>query len=354
MMLGQRKRTKTRAGVAIGATALVGVIAATTLVASAGEGTAPADRSDCTVTPIVIGGVDMGCLPDHLFVFADGRDDANWQASSKGYVGDVAVRGTVAKERSSGSFAYAGTIVTDDSTLSKWEQIVENNIGQATAELAASGRVNALVDDLEHAIAQIGALPVTPGFERRSPGSLDGLDTTNGRDEVLVIDITDDMKVKQQIAISGDPGDVFILRWDSDADPSNGLDGKVKFQSGGAIVPAGGLGPANFVHVAGDINASGGGETPPPPYPQGPRTADGDGSLIDGGKDFRGGGFFTGYWLTTGQPGKGKTSSLSNAVFVGGWYTLSTKFSLTSGTSGVHVAPPVPGSEYPSDPDHAA
>ena len=60
--------------------------------------------------------------------------------------------------------------------------------------------------------------------------------------------------------------------------------------------------------------------------------------MIDGGKSFSGGGFFTGYWLTTGSPKDGKTSSLSSAVFVGGWYTLSTKLSMTSGTSGVHVS----------------
>lgn len=37
----------------------------------------------------------------------------------------------------------------------------------------------------------------------------------------------------------------------------------------------------------------------------------------------------------------GETSSLSNGIFVGGWYSLTTKFSMTSGTSGVYIAPPV-------------
>jgi len=65
----------------------------------------------------------------------------------------------------------------------------------------------------------------------------------------------------------------------------------------------------------------------------------------DRGKDL-GGGFFTGYWLTTGAPTTlsnglyvGDTAPLSNAIFVGGWYSLTTKFSMTSGTSGVHVCP---------------
>jgi hypothetical protein len=52
-----------------------------------------------------------------------------------------------------------------------------------------------------------------------------------------------------------------------------------------------------------------------------------------------GGGFFTGYWLTTGKPGSYESSSLSNGIFVGGWYTLAVKFSMTSGTSGAYVAP---------------
>src|SRR6185295_18933521 len=68
------------------------------------------------------------------------------------------------------------------------------------------------------------------------------------------------------------------------------------------------------------------------------------GSLITGGTDWNGGGFFTGYWLTTGDPANGDTSPLSNAIFVGGWYSSTDKFSMTSGPSGVYVAPvPEPG-----------
>jgi hypothetical protein len=70
-----------------------------------------------------------------------------------------------------------------------------------------------------------------------------------------------------------------------------------------------------------------------------------------GAQDFHGGGFFTGYWLTTGAPKAfdpsiglytGPTSPLSNGIFVGGWYTVTTQFSMTSGTSGVYVAPMCP------------
>ena len=98
---------------------------------------------------------------------------------------------------------------------------------------------------------------------------------------------------------------------------------------------------SSFVNVAGNISSSGGGSTPAWPYPQGVRDSNGWGNLITNGADFNGGGFFTGYWLTTGDPVSHQTSSLSNAVFVGGWYTTSTKVSMTSGTSGVYVAPSI-------------
>ncbi|MDQ3017448.1 MAG: T9SS type A sorting domain-containing protein [Bacteroidota bacterium] len=82
------------------------------------------------------------------------------------------------------------------------------------------------------------------------------------------------------------------------------------------------------------------------PYPQGPRTNDGTGTLITGGSNFNGGGFYTGYWLTTGDPvitggGQpyGKTSNLTSAIFVGGWYSKSTKIAMGAGTSGVYVSP---------------
>ncbi|MBK8348743.1 MAG: hypothetical protein IPL08_14435 [Saprospiraceae bacterium] len=103
----------------------------------------------------------------------------------------------------------------------------------------------------------------------------------------------------------------------------------------------GGLKPSNFINVAGNINSSGGGSTPAANgFPQGPRLNNGTGALISSGQDFSGGGFFTGYWLTTGAPADGKTSSLSNGIFVGGWYSKTTEFSMTSGTSGVYVSPP--------------
>ncbi|GAB6139124.1 Ig-like domain-containing protein [Halanaerobaculum tunisiense] len=296
----------------------------------------------------VIGGVDLGNLTNYLFFFADANQDANWQGATKGYVGDVAVDGIQADERTSGDVPYAGTISTNDNTLGAWQQIVDQNLLQASAATNQNTLISNLEDDLISSFQQINALSVTAGFENVSSTSLDGLNTQNGTDEVFVINVTSGLNFSSKINITGDAGDVFILRWDTDGDLTNGYQGQVKPQSGGAIVPQGDLEPGNFINVAGDINASGGGTTPAPPYPQGPRFDDGQGALINGGSNFDGGGFFTGYWLTTGAPTNfdpgtglftGETQSLSNGIFVGGWYTLTTKFSMTSGTSGVYVSP---------------
>ncbi|NNK90868.1 MAG: hypothetical protein HKO87_00415 [Acidimicrobiia bacterium] len=315
---------------------LVPVVAVLMVAALLLTGSTPAQASTCSTG--TLGGIEMGGLTDNLFVFADGNKDLNWQGASKGFVGDVVVNGDLAKERTSGKVPYAGTIYTNDSDLGKWQDIVDQNEGQATAVFDADAVVDCAVSSLHAALAQIGLLTATSGFEDRSSKSLDGLDMSGDGPNTYVINVTDDLKVSKPITITGDEGDVFVLRWDTDGDPSNGYQGQVKFQSGGAIIPAGGLTPSSFIHAAGDINASGGGENPPAPYPQAPRLDDGVGSLIDGAKAFSGGGFFTGYWLTTGSPKDGKTSSLSNAIFVGGWYTLSSKLSMTSGTSGVHVS----------------
>jgi len=290
-------------------------------------------------------GIPLGGLPDNLFVFTDGTRDADLQGASKGFIGDITINGIMASERTSGTVPYAGTITTNAANLSKWQDIINDNTAQSTGVVGNSTLVNDLSSSLENAFAQVNALAVSPGFSGVTPMSLDGLNTENGIDETFVIDLTSGFSVSAKINITGDAGDKYILRWDTDQDPSNGYNGQVKFQSGGGIVPHGGLDASNFLHVAGDIASSGGGTNPPAPYPQGPRDADGTGNLIAGGSNWNGGGFFTGYWLTTGAPtitGSGQpygaTSSLSNAIFVGGWYSKTNKYIITSGSSGVHVS----------------
>ncbi len=332
--------------------------------------TARADQDDCPTGPIGTGndsnpgtagvqaaaGIDLGRLTDFLFYFGNGSTDANWQGATKGFAGDVAVNGLVAKERTSGGVPFAGTIYTNDSSLGAWQGIVNQNPGQASGVTGQTALINGLQSDLVGAFQQINGLAATPTtsiggksytFSSIKSTDLNGLNTQDGVNQTFVINVTSGFGVSSQINITGDAGDVYVLRWDSDVNFSNGYQGQVKFQSGGAIVPLGGLSSGNFIHVAGDINASGGGSTPAA-LPQGPRLDDGTGSLINGGKDFSGGGFFTGYWLTTGSPETldpttglytGRTASLSNAIFNGGWYSLTNKFSMTSGTSGVHVCP---------------
>jgi len=211
-----------------------------------------------------IGGIDLGDLPSYLLFFADGSVDANWQGATKGFIGDVAVNGLVASERTSGDVPYAGTLYTNAPTQGAWQAILDQNPTQASGVTGDTTRIANLTADLISAIQQINALPATPGFESVSSTSLDGLNTQNGINEVYVINITSGLTVSSQINITGDPGDVYILRWDTDGDPSNGYQGQVKFQSGGAIVPHGGLTPTNFINVAGDINSSGGGSEQPP------------------------------------------------------------------------------------------
>lgn len=283
----------------------------------------------------VIGGVDLGNLTNYLFVFTDGSTDANWQGASKGFLGDVAINGLSADERTSGTVPYAGTIYTNDSTLGAWQNIVTHNAGQAFASTSQAARISGLQTDLASAFTQINSLGATAGYSSVAPISLNGLNTQNSVNETYIINLTSGFSVSSKINVTGDAGDVFIMRWDTDANFADGYDGQVKFQSGGAIVPLGGLTAGNFIHVAGDIGSSGGGSNPASPYPQGPRYD--NGTLIADGADWNGGGFFTGYWLTTGDPGNRDTSSLSNAIFAGGWYSSTDKFSMTSGTSGDFV-----------------
>ena len=301
-----------------------------------------------TIPTCVLGGININNLTQNLFVFTNGNVDANWQGATKGFIGSVLVNGVLATERTSGTVPYAGTIYSNDATLSAWQNIVNANSGQAYASLNQTSMLTSAQTELENAFTQINALTVTPGYASSISTSLNGLNTQNGIPQTIVINVTSGFTISSQINITGDASDVFIFRWDTDANFSNGYNGQVKFESGGAIVPLGGLTAGNFIHVAGDINSSGGGSNPSIPFPQGPRTNNGTGSLISGGSDFGGGGFFTGYWLTTGAPtitGSGQpygaTSSLSNGIFVGGWYTKTTQFSMTSGTSGVYVSPAV-------------
>ncbi len=286
------------------------------------------------------GNICLGNLPNYLLIFTNGSSDANWQGATKGFIGDVAINGTAASERTSGGVPYSGTVNTNENSLGSWQGIINQNSSQSSVNTGQVALISGLTTDINNAFSLINSMSPTPGYESVSSASLNNLNTQNGVAETFVINITSGLQVSSKINITGDAGDIFILRWDSDGDPTNGYQGITKFQSGGGIVPQGDLIPTNFINVAGDISSSGGGSNPGAPYPQGPRYNNGTGTLITNGANFNGGGFFTGYWLTTGDPVTGQTHSLSNAIFVGGWYSTTNKFSMTSGTSGVYVAPP--------------
>ncbi len=119
-----------------------------------------------------IGGIDLGDLTKYLFFFANGSQDANWQAATKGFAGDVVVDGIQAHERTSGHVSYGGTIYTNASTLGAWQDIVHDNPGQANAVTGQTALVADLEADLNSAFSQINALTATSGFSNRSSTSL--------------------------------------------------------------------------------------------------------------------------------------------------------------------------------------
>jgi hypothetical protein len=289
----------------------------------------------------VLQGIDLGNLPDYLFGFLGTGTSGNFnmQGATPGFQGDIAVNAPVSNVLStSGSVPYQGTMITNGPSLGAWQTgiINNNNLGgsfplnNAVGITGQSALIAGLQTDLQNALTQLlpSNLAATPGFTSVSAQSLNGLDERGNPNKLFVINITSGLSVSSNINIFGDPDQIFVLRWSTN--PLVPYQGQVKF-GGGAIVPQGGLIPTNFINVAGDLNSSGGGTNPLPPYPQG--------VPIQGGSTFNNSGFFTGYWLTTGNS-SGRTSSLSNGVFVGGWYTTSNQFSLTSGSAGVYDPPP--------------
>src|SRR5215469_9963345 len=140
----------------------------------------------------MIGPVNMGNLTDgNLFFFANAGTDANWQGATNGYAGNVVVSST-ARQRTSGSVPYAGTIYTDAPTVGAWQSIVNASVnsGQAFSSTNQVAKVAGLRSDLVSAIQQINALPATPGFESVSTSQLNGLNTQDGIDQTYVINVT--------------------------------------------------------------------------------------------------------------------------------------------------------------------
>ena len=230
----------------------------------------------------------LGELTDYLFVFTEAAGRAAWKGPSDNYVGDVALAGS-------------------------------------------DSRSMRLKQQFESAVTTIKSLQPTPGFENVDLSSLNGLDTRDGVNRTYVMNITR-WDGRQVINIAGDAGDTFIFRWDSDPTTAH-PEGEVRFHSGGGINPLGDLTPTNFVHLAGQINASGGGQVP-----SGLRkyTEDLPGTAS-------GGGYLTGYWLTLGDSARAQNPAMSRTRVIGGWFTSAKSFSITSSSAGIRVAPPGEG-----------
>ena len=187
--------------------------------------------------------VDLGNLPNYHFYFADGSGKAKIQSASPGYYGDIAVNGIIANEDSSGSFAYAGTIYTNDvlaNGIGKWQDFVDANSApsvtpsQAFVDYDEVQRISDLNTDFINAWNDLDNRPSTPAYT--SLNTLTALSNHNFQDnnpETIVIDITGDFNPKSHFQIQGDAGDIFVLRWDK----ANNYAAQVKFQDGGAIAP---------------------------------------------------------------------------------------------------------------------
>lgn len=226
---------------------------------------------------------------------------------------------------------FDGTLFTNDITLGKWNTIVTGNPTTATGLTQETTRISNLTTQINNAITNIRGMTVSPGYESRSVTSLNGLNTQNGVTDTLVINLTSGFKVETRVEITGDVGDTYFFRWDLNP-ASARFEGEVDFEEGGAFIPLGALKPSNFVHLAGDIDSGKDGVTPPEFLPYLSQLK----SLPNGG------GYFVGYWFTTGNK-KYDTGKLGQSHFIGGWYTTTDKFSLKKDSSGVHVGPPLAG-----------
>eukprot|EP00977_Amphora_coffeiformis_P029607 scaffold41882_cov191-Amphora_coffeaeformis.AAC.1 len=281
----------------------------------------------------------LGALTDYHLVFLKGSTDGNWQGASKGFSGDVAVNGKICKERTSGTVPHQGNIVTNDANLGNWGAIVTQNNGHSVGVYDQADIITGLQSDFDASLASICDLPAT-----HTNWSPTNLNTANGVNEVIVIDVKSGTSVSTKYYIEGDEGDLFVFRWGflKNADGSCSYKGQVKFQSGGGLFPKLPLSASHIINVAGDINASGGGSNPDASLTGLPQCPTANNVCIPRSSSFSGGGFFVGYWLTLGDSSKQETSSLSNAIFLGGWYNSTKKFSLTSGTSGSYIPPAFP------------
>ena len=88
----------------------------------------------------------LGNLTNYHLVFTNGSRGCQLARGDCGFVGDVAVNGISASERTSGTVPYAGTIYTNAATLGAWQDIVDDNVGQAFGATGEVTRCSGLQD----------------------------------------------------------------------------------------------------------------------------------------------------------------------------------------------------------------
>jgi Flp pilus assembly protein TadG len=208
-------------------------------------------------------GLTVGGLLDYLFVLTSGRKELKWEKYSYGYVGDILIDGIEAdlEAKIKGTNPFEGTLITNDVDAGAWQEVLDDGRNKQTAELLTEqvDLVDAAEVDLHNAIRSIAELEPTTGWDDikgKDLPDMSPISFQNDTDELIVIDITDKLKIDEIVEIYGDAGDLIVMRWD-DKPNDFGFEKKVEFKDGAGIVPKGDLTPANFIHLAEEIKGKG-------------------------------------------------------------------------------------------------
>jgi len=321
--------------------------------------------------------VDLGDLVNFLYFFDGNSAQNEWTMQDcEGSFGDIAVNIDKSQDggtgfydtKSSGGYEWAGTMFVDidssDEGEFAWDRHVTEAAGNGnTAAMVwnANTVVDGLTDDFHTAFNYLDGLTPdfvrsslsaafpdtysggigdgTPLFHRDGSGNL----FKNNVPETIVVEIDGGADSNSWWFVDGDASDIFVFLW---RDSSGEYTDLVKW-GGGGIMPApdSDLKPGNFVHLAGKLGGSGGGNYPTW-IPNGAN--DNDFGVTVNEKvgeemgEFKKGGWFVGYWLTIGDESSGNSNgSMSSSNFIGGWYSNNTDFILTSGMSGTQACPNV-------------
>jgi hypothetical protein len=283
-------------------------------------------------------GIDTGSLVNYYMMLSHASDKAAWQATSDGYIGDRAANGEITTLQTSGRFNFDGKIINNAKTPQSWSGILAANPTTASSRLEQDGRANPLERDRDRAAVDIDSLTSTVGFADFPTDTLDGLNTRNDIAETHVINLVTVTSSSKPLDVTTDAAGIFIVRWDTDTGPP-GTQDRTNVQSGGGIDMLGAQGAANFISVAGIINAAGSGSVPSG-LQRDPDTL----VTAFSGHDVSASGFFSGYWFALGAPADGVNGSLSDAIIVGSLYTTAPDTTATRSVGIAAATPPAAAS----------